>query len=82
MGLVYLFVSLLCCSLHSSYCNSKGTEQCISPDTGFNLAHHDGALISPFNNATSMLDIFEEGRDVQDALVGMSNHTCFSKVAF
>ncbi|CAE6464470.1 unnamed protein product [Rhizoctonia solani] len=46
---------------------------CTSPDTGFNLAYHNGVAINAFSVHTSMLDIFNEGLDIQDALIGEPN---------
>ncbi|KDN41397.1 hypothetical protein RSAG8_07512, partial [Rhizoctonia solani AG-8 WAC10335] len=42
---------------------------CVAPDTGFNLAYHNGAAINAFSRNTSMLEIFDEGLDIQDVLV-------------
>ncbi|KAF8599230.1 hypothetical protein BDV93DRAFT_609355 [Ceratobasidium sp. AG-I] len=42
---------------------------CVCPDTGLNLAIHNGAPISPSEPKSSVLEIFESGRDMRDALV-------------
>ncbi|CAE6509876.1 unnamed protein product [Rhizoctonia solani] len=42
---------------------------CVAPDTGFNLAFHNGVAINAFSVNTSTLDIFDEGLDIQDMLV-------------
>ncbi|KAH7330656.1 hypothetical protein B0J17DRAFT_159435 [Rhizoctonia solani] len=48
--------------------NGSGLS-CIAPDTGFNLAYHNGMAINAFSRNKSMLDVFDEGLDIQDVLI-------------
>ncbi|KAG8737893.1 hypothetical protein FRC11_001760, partial [Ceratobasidium sp. 423] len=48
--------------------NGSGLS-CTSPDTGFNLAYHNGVAINAFSMNTSTLDIFDEALDIQDMIV-------------
>ncbi|KAG8708877.1 hypothetical protein FRC08_018661 [Ceratobasidium sp. 394] len=50
---------------------NAGGLTCVCPDTGFNLAHHGGPAISPFEGKLSTLEIFDQGRDVQGELVAI-----------
>ncbi|KAF8761194.1 hypothetical protein RHS01_00293 [Rhizoctonia solani] len=46
-----------------------GGLSCTAPDTGFNLAYHNGVAINAFSANKSALDIFDQGLDIQDVLV-------------
>ncbi|GAB1525996.1 hypothetical protein RhiTH_009162 [Rhizoctonia solani] len=46
-----------------------GGLSCAAPDTGFNLAYHNGVAINTFSANKSALDIFDQGLDIQDVLV-------------